>query len=146
MTRDNLLQRKIRVENSNKVYFVTKYSTNAEKIKQIIRKNWGILQSDELLRNIFSDASMISFRKCTTLGDKLVHSYLPPNRVSSWLGNKPKGCFKCHHCNHCDNVVQDENTNKVYSIRHFINCQTTHVIYRLECPQCKVFYVGRTKK
>ena len=32
-----------------------------------------------------------------------------------------------------------------YHIKHFIKCKTTHVIYRLECPQCKVFYIGRTK-
>lgn len=45
-------------------------------------------------------------KKSTTLGDKLVHSYLPPTRESSWLGVKLKGCFKCHHCNHWDNVMQ----------------------------------------
>ena len=33
-----------------------------------------------------------------------------------------------------------------YYVKHFINCKTTHVIYRLECPQCKVFYIGRTKR
>ena len=35
---------------------------------------------------------------------------------------------------------------KKYYVKHFINCKTTHVIYRLECPQCKVFYIGRTKR
>ena len=33
-----------------------------------------------------------------------------------------------------------------YYVKHFINCKTTHAIYRLECPQCKVFYIGRTKR
>lgn len=58
---------------------------------------------------------------------------------------------KGHHCNHCDNVVQgkmflDVQTNKICSIKYFINCQTTHVIYRLECPQCKVCYIERAKR
>jgi hypothetical protein len=33
-----------------------------------------------------------------------------------------------------------------YHVKHFINCKTTDAIYRLECPQCKVFYIGRTKR
>ena len=36
--------------------------------------------------------------------------------------------------------------NRTYEIKHFINCKPTFVIYKLECPLCDVFYVGRTKR
>ncbi len=60
------------------------------------------------------------------------------------------GMFKCGHCNHCENVIQaksfmDVCTKKTYLIRSFINCKSTYVIYRLQCP-CNCFYVGQTKR
>ena len=55
------------------------------------------------------------------------------------------------NCPHCSNVIQtktfiDLKTHKNYKINDFINCNTTHVIYRLTCTCPDVFYVGRTKR
>lgn len=70
------------------------------------------------------------FKKVKPHGTKYI--YLPPTCESSRLGDKLKGCFKCPHCNHCHNVVQgktflDENVKNIYSIKHFINLQTSRV-------------------
>ncbi|XP_055767325.1 uncharacterized protein LOC129842721 [Salvelinus fontinalis] len=151
LDRGNLLRRGVPRDTSKRVYFVTKYSTEAENIKRIIKNNWGIIQSDTLLRQIFPEPPVISFKRCPTLNDKLVHSYLPGDSQKTWLDHKPKGSFKCNQCNHCSNIVQkkyfvDTASKMEYYLKHFINCKTTHVIYRLECPQCKVFYIGRTKR
>lgn len=35
--------------------------------------------------------------------------------------------------------------NKNFAIREFITCNTTHVVYVLECP-CGLMYIGRTKR
>ncbi len=50
----------------------------------------------------------------------------------------------------CGHVIQTKSfvdvcTKKMYSIRSFINCKSTYVIYRLQCP-CSCFYVGQTKR
>ena len=60
-----------------RVYFVTKHRTEAENMKIIIKKNCGIIQSDMLLCQVFPEPPVISFKRCPTLNDKLVHSYLP---------------------------------------------------------------------
>ena len=79
-----------------------------------------------------------------------MHSHLAPIKKGSWL-NKPIGMFKCMNCPHCSNVTQgktflDLKTHKSYKINDFINCNTTHVIYRLTCTCPDIFYVGRTKR
>jgi len=43
------------------------------------------------------------------------------------------------------NTFTDVTTNREYSIHSFINCNTSFVVYRLECP-CGCFYIGRTKR
>lgn len=60
--------------------------------------------------------------------------------------------FKCMQttCNHCSNIVQqkefvDLKTREIHKQKHFINCNSTFVVYRLTCP-CECFYIGRTKR
>ena len=102
-------------------------------------------------RQVFPEPPVISFKRCPTLNDKLVHSYLPGDSQKTCLDHKPKSSFKCNQCNHCSNIAQnkyfvDTASKMEYYVKHLIYCKTTHVIYRLECPQCKVFYIRRTKR
>lgn len=58
--------------------------------------------------------------------------------------------FPCGHCHICHFVegtgnFTDADRQKVYSIKHFINCSTAWVLYILECPYKKI-YVGKTKR
>lgn len=92
----------------------------------------------------------MSYRKAPTIKDRVVRSYMPAMKRTTWLDRGIQGMFKCGHCNHCENVIQTKSfmdvcTKKLYSIRSFINCKSTHVIYRLQCP-CDCFYVGQTKR
>jgi hypothetical protein len=72
LDRENLLRRGAPRDTSEREYFVTKYRTEAENIKIIIKNNWGIIQSDTLLRKVFPETPVISFKRCPTLNDKLV--------------------------------------------------------------------------
>lgn len=138
-------------QSSGRIFFSTRFSTEANHIKNIIRKNWNLLQCDTSLNNVFQEPPVFSFKRAPTLNDKLVHSYLPPSSGNTWLSKKPQGSFKCGHCNHCPTIVksktfEDAHGHRTHDIRHFINCKTTFVIYKLECPLCNVFYIGRTKR
>lgn len=35
--------------------------------------------------------------------------------------------------------------NREFEIKHFITCNTSHVVYALRCP-CGLMYIGRTKR
>lgn len=133
------------------VCFVTRYSTHAPEIRRIIRSNWDILKSDPTLHDTFKDFPMFCYRRAPSLKDRLTRSYLPARKKEHWL-KKPIGTFKCLQstCNHCGNIKQhkdftDFKTNEKHKIKHFVNCNTTYVVYRLICP-CNHFYVGRTKR
>ena len=149
LDRGNLLTPKPQQEHTQKPYFVTHYSKEALQIKHIIKKNWGIIESDSSLQEVFREPPGISFRRAPTIKDKLVRSYLPASKPNTWL-RRPKGNFCCGHCNYCTNMVKTDTfrdvfSNKTYHITSFINCNTTHVVYRLECS-CGCFYIGLTKR
>lgn len=110
--RVSLLKKNTHRETKDRPIFVTTCSTEAEQIKQIIKKNWGIIDSDGLLSQAFPEPPLISFR-CLTLQDKLVDSYLKPN-YQQLLGTRPNGCYKCHHCSHCDHVCKPKFFRMLY--------------------------------
>ncbi|KAJ0060014.1 hypothetical protein NL108_018667 [Boleophthalmus pectinirostris] len=150
LNREELLTQKPKKNvSTNQVYFVTEYGTEANRIKQIIKQNWSILRSDSTLRDALPETPTITFRKAPTLSDRLVNSYLPPLKQKTWLDTKA-GCYRCGNCTFCEHVQQtnlfmDINSGQSFYIRTLINCNTTYVVYRLECP-CGRFYVGRTKR
>ncbi len=61
------------------------------------------------------------------------------------------GTFKClqSNCYHCVNIEQqditDLKTGTVHKHKHFINCNSTYVVYRLTSPW-GCFCIGRTKR
>ena len=149
--RGTLLIRKPTVPKQDRVFFTTRYSTEAPSIVNVIKNNWDLLKCDSSLRNIFDEQPIVSYRRAPTLKDRLVRSYMPAKEKNTWIPIAPKGTYKCGHCSVCDIVSKAKGythpvTLHTYATNHFINCKTTHVIYILECALCEAFYVGRTKR
>ena len=147
MDRKSLLCSKQKRPQKSNVYFVSTYSKQSTQICNIIKRNWGLLHSDPAMKEIFPGLPTCVSRRAPTLQNKLVRSHLPPKKT--WL-QKPIGNFPCGHCTHCSNIPKtnmftDVFTKHVYKINHFANCNTSFIVYRLECP-CGCFYVGRTKR
>ncbi len=133
----------------NRVFFSTTYSREATQIRRIIYSNWNIIESDSTLREIFREQPMVSYRRSPTIRNKIVRSYLPAPEKITWLGSLAEN-FRCGRCKHCDNMVRtnsftDVSSGKIYPIKSFINCNSSYVVYRLEC-ECGHFYVGQTKR
>lgn len=153
-TRSDLLEKKKRRKdigkNNSRPVFVTQYSSSASEMKQIIKSNWGLIQSDSILKDVFPEPPMIVFKKAPSIRDKLVRSYLPGPRQKTWLEKGLWGTYRCGSCSHCEGVIQskifcDLRTQREFKTNGFINCNSEYVVYRLQCP-CGCFYVGRTKR
>ena len=152
LERDSLLERKPPKVKGDRVFYSTRYSTEANGIRNIIKRNWDLVQCDEVLQQVFPDPPIFSFRKAPTIGDRLVHSHTPAKESkSTWLPAAPNGTYRCGHCRQCDIITKGKEfihpiTKQRFINRHYVNCKTTHVIYILSCVLCNAFYVGRTKR
>ena len=99
-------------------------------------------------RKVFPAPAIIALRRCKNLKDILVRARLS-NRGQG--GTHTKGCSgcgeaRCQVCNvmsNCDSF-KSKVTGKEYKINYWYNCDSSNVVYLLECNVCGVQYVGST--
>lgn len=149
LDRKSLCTRKQRTTVSNKIFCSLQFSDQVYKIKNIVLKNWNILSCDPSLGPLFLEPPMFTFRRAPTLREKLVRNHLPPDKPAPFF-KKPTGTFKCGSCNHCDHInrankFMNSSRTQEYKCRSFANCNSSFVVYRLDCA-CGCYYVGRTKR
>ena len=149
LERSTLLTKTPRTQQPPKTFFSSQYGHLGYDIRRAISRNWSILQSDPALATVFSEPPSFAFRRAPTLRDSLVRSHLPPPLKPTWLP-RPSGTFRCGSCKQCDNIDKsntfaDATGNKTLHCKSYANCNTTYVVYRLECV-CGCFYIGRTKR
>ena len=54
--------------------FVTQYQPSASTLKELLMKNWNLIQNQPLLRQIFKEPPIISYKKGKSLKDMLVRA------------------------------------------------------------------------
>ena len=71
-----VLQQRKSKENKRILPFVTQYQPSVPHLKQILMKEWHLLESQPLLNDIFKEQPIISFKKGRSLKDILVRAKL----------------------------------------------------------------------
>lgn len=100
---------------------------------------------DSSLGPLFDSCPMFTYRCATTPQKKKKNG---ENLLASW--KKSVGTFRCGGCNHCTHInwtttFMNSVHNETYKCCSFINCNSTFVVYCLDCD-CGRFYIGRTKR
>lgn len=146
LPREETLKRK-RKEEDNKIRAILTYSKESYQIIGILQKHWHILTKDPDLRLKIGNKPEVSYRKAPSLKDKLVHSYMNTKTTTDWLTTKQKGFIRCTKCKACKigkNTKEIKDfKNKPFIIKEKITCETTYVVYIIECHSGKR-YIGST--
>lgn len=153
MERSTLLQPKQRViPANNKAEFslITGFNIQHRQIEQILRKHWHILQEDKVLGPVLPPRPHVIYRKAANLATKLTSSAIDEPKTIKIPDLK--GFFRCGRCFGCKHTCPTERksttfksnqTNLTYKWKDTITCNTTGVVYMLDCP-CGLQYIGRT--
>ncbi|OCT84259.1 hypothetical protein XELAEV_18022408mg [Xenopus laevis] len=141
---------------SNKfIPFITTYNQSNKQFQQILKKHWHILRKDKDLSKDLSDIPRIIYKKPQTLKQILAPSCIPVKQhknIKTFFSQDNNGFFSCKNCKACRTCKPKDKkifsfksnvTNEKFDIKCFINCNSSNVIYLLECP-CKLQYIGRT--
>ena len=120
---------------------MTDFHPHNHAVKSIILSNFKLLQNDPETGRIFSQPSLISFKRDKNVGNFLVRSALKTN--------EQPGTFKCAHsqCKTCLFIV---NTSKIsgpkrsVKITDCFTCTFANVIYCITCTLCNKLYIGET--
>ena len=102
---------------------------------------------DPEMRDKFQKPPLVAYKRPQTIRNKLIRAKVPSKNV------KPKrvinGMFKCKICPYVKTCkkVQVINSNAVVHIQKHHDCQTSNIIYMIQCKKCRwAQYIGETKK
>lgn len=123
---------------------ITTFSNEHLKIRQICNKYWHTLTSDPAKGPFVPPTPLVTFRQAASVGDLLVKSEFKCSKRGdpcNTLGTFPWG--SCAHCCYMDTRKSIRLPNGwTFVSKHFANCQSTLVIYLLQC-ECGCYYIGK---
>ena len=128
---------------------MTHHPANTQ-FKQIVKTNWDLLGSSETTTGLFNAGYKLGARRNPRLRDKLVSSSLPLPHKRGKQGMILNECEKaiCIYCDTLDKSGQIQSffTKQTHTSKFNICCQSSNLVYCLECRTCSKQYVGQTKR
>ncbi|CAJ0963752.1 unnamed protein product [Ranitomeya imitator] len=145
------IRNKTRVKSTNdRIPFVSIYNSASNRIGNILRRHWTLLQRGLPSIRSFESFPMMSFKRGRNLRDRLVKSDIGTSKrsIQSTLSSAKNGNFPCLGCSCCNNMLKGEffyhpHTGKKICLKERYTCASSYVVYMIVCP-CGLTYVGET--
>ena len=144
ISRADALKQKEPAEEMNRVILTLTYNSHSKVIKDIVEKNFHIVNLDEEVGYLFQQKPLISYRRDRNIRDMLVHSRFSSKDVSGITlpcGRKRLTCPFVFN-----EVHTVEGPRGKFTPSGSFSCITKDVIYCIECIQCGEIYIGETER
>ena len=107
-------------------------------VKNIILKNFKLLQHDPTTAEIFAQPLLISYKR-----DKNLSNFLDKSTLKS---DHQPGTFKCAlvRCPFISNAIKISGPKRTVAITDHFSCISTNLIYCITCTLRKKVYIGET--
>ena len=148
LDRETLLTNAGKAKNSGRgerIPLVLTYHPALNGVGRIVRGLHSMLSNSEEHRAVFPEPPVTAFRRCKNLKDMLVRARLTNDN------NDKRGCSRCKKSRYqvCKSMSNGDSfhshvTNKEYKINFLFNCDSSNVVYLLDCVVCGFQYVGST--
>ncbi|OCT80018.1 hypothetical protein XELAEV_18026834mg [Xenopus laevis] len=125
-------------QKSDRLMFVSKYTTASRHVGNIIRRHWHILQSCHQDIPSFQQPPMLAYKRGRNLKDQLVKADIGGKCPSKqlFLQNPKFGTFPCLHCTQCNSVTKGNifyhpHRGNKYEIKKYFTCESSFVRDRI---------------
>ena len=131
-----------------RIHFVVTNNKTLPNVKQVINKNWHLLQINPNLGTAFDLKPMLAYKnKNKNFGDLTGSKNILDGKVVH--RNNSKKQLYCRPClNRRDNICCQQisktnifasyRTGEMFKIFHQLNCKHAHLIYVLQCRLCQL--------
>ena len=130
--------------------FVTTYSPHTTLIAEATNHNWNFLQSKGRLALIFNKPPLVAYRRPKSLRDRFMSTKFRNGTTDNtliWRGCRACQRPKCSWCCKINKTQTFKSTgnNKIFTIFHSVDCQSSWVIYIIECNIGRLQYIGKSE-
>ena len=149
--RETLLETKNKNKN-DKIILTTTFRPHTQKLPKLIKENWEMLGRSCTTRNIYNKNFQTSYKRPKNLKDHLVHSkfsYHPEKEKYPKINNTERNrCTnpKCIFCPLIDKSGTLKTERGETQTRKIVTCNSSNLIYCIECQKCKKLYIGETSR
>jgi len=130
-------------EKNERIPFTLTYKPHNLAAKNIILKNFKLLQNDNETGRIFSQPPLISFIRDKNIGNFLVRSILKSDGQPLVLLNARKRCNTCTLIHNADKITGPK---RLIKLTDRVTCTSANVIYCITCTLCKKIYIGEAER
>ena len=143
-------------EEKEKLFLISTYREGYQYTNKIVKKNWDVLARSSTTKHFHRADLMMGYRKPRDLRSFLVKAKTDYNTNDQKETNietikcadSSNKCTKkdCKYCKLLDRsgIVQKE--GRKFSSKRDVTCNSSNVIYCIECTRCNKRYVGQTKR
>lgn len=143
LDRQELLHHEKELNQKGRGNLVLTFGGNSPNINKILKKHFNMLQQSERLSKIFPTPPRVVYRRPKNIKDYLVHA---KTERAPKGGCRPCGKARCRVCKHMQTTTVAESTNSNFKhlIHATLDCDSSNVVYLLECGVCGIQYIGQT--
>ena len=119
--------------------FVLTYHPDLPKVRDIVDKNWSIIESSDELKDIYQRKPVMAFRRPKSLRDFLVRAGLKPNSDddNQYGECRPCGRKRCQCCKMITSAgTVKSSSGATVRLRQNTDCTTENVVYLISCSSC----------
>ena len=124
------------------------YHPDLPKVRDIVDKNWSIIESSDELKDIYQSKPVMAFRRPKILHDFLLQARLKPNSDDDNITGECRPCGR-KRCQCCKMITSagtvKSSSGATVRLRQNTDCATENVVYLISCRSCNKQYVGETK-
>ena len=134
----------------HRFFAVTTFHPEGNLLKNMISKNWDLLQRSSTTREIHDHPIVYGYRRNKNLRDLLVSAKLPQEKEHDQhkSGTTPCSNIRCRYCPliNTSGTIRSSSTDKTFYTKKNVSCKSHNLIYCITCNKCKMQYVGQTKR
>ena len=140
------------------LFLVNTFRPCKNSLTMAVKTNWPILGRSKTTKDLYRSRLMTSYKRPKNLREQLVrartdykvHTGLDKPEENENLTKTINECKKanCKYCNMLDKDGQIKNhiTGRQHVTKHNVTCNSSNLIYCIECKKCNIQYVGQTKR
>ena len=156
LNRNELIKKKEK-QNRNpqeeNTFLTCTFRPNYQKVPKLVKKNWDILARSATTKNLHRTHLKIGYRRPKNLKEMLVKARTnyhpetdksPSNKCCEGRNKcKKKSCLYCKNLDIGGSII---NSNEKITCKQAITCNSSNVIYCIECTCCRKKYIGQIKR